>query len=67
MIEADHTQAKFLWWGYLHIQGTLQAKRFFDQRDIDDALESPFVKQVVYPFLAADREEALNYIKQQTS
>ena len=60
-------QPKFKWWGYKHTSGTLQAKRYFDRRDTDEAQESPFVEQIVYPFLAANREEALEYIKQQTS
>lgn len=60
------SEIKFMWWGYLHTAGTLQAKRYFDKRDIDEAEESPFVQQVVYPFEAADREEALEYIKNKT-
>jgi hypothetical protein len=54
------------WWGYKHISGTYQAKRYFDKLDIDEAKESDFVEQVVYPFLAKDREDALEYVRQQT-
>ncbi len=57
--------SKNLWFGYLHTQGTLQAKRYFDKRDTDEAEESPFVKEVVYPFEASDREEALEIITRQ--
>lgn len=57
---------KNLWWGYRHTSGTLQAKRYFDKRDIEEALESDFVDQVVHPFQAKDREEALTHIKNQT-
>jgi len=42
------------------------AKRYFDKLDIDEAKESDFVEQVVYPFLAKDREDALEYVRQQT-
>lgn len=31
------TEGKNLWWGYKHISGTYQAKRYFDKRDIDEA------------------------------
>lgn len=50
------------WWGYLHTNGSIQAKRYFSQLDICEAKESPFVKQVVSSFEAVSREEALKYI-----
>jgi len=56
-----------LWWGYRHISGTYQAKKYFDKRDTDEAEESDFVEQVVYPFNAKSRDEALEHIKQQTN
>jgi hypothetical protein len=59
----EERMVKNLWWGYLHIEGTLQAKRYFDERDTQEAEESPFVKQVIYPFEAESREEALNIIR----
>lgn len=52
-----------IWWGYKHINGTYQAKRFFDKEDIDDAYESPFVSEVVPPFKADGRDEALEIIR----
>lgn len=57
----------FLWWGYKHISGTYQAKRFFDQRDLDEAYESDFCEQVVTPFEAENRDEALLIIKERTT
>ena len=59
-------EVKNLWWGYRHVSGTLQAKRDWDKRDTDEAEESPFVAQVVYPFPANDRDEALAYIEEKT-
>lgn len=59
-------QETLMWWGYKHTSGTLQAKRFFDQRDLDEAQESPFVNQLVYPFAAKNRDEALAYIENKT-
>ena len=63
----ENEKPKFLWWGYLHTSGSIQAKRYFDKRDTDEAEESPFVQEVVYPFEASGRDEALEYIKQQLS
>ena len=60
------TSQKNLWWGYLHTSGSLQAKRYFDERDLDDAYESSFCAQVVRPFEADTREEALEIVKQRT-
>lgn len=56
------------WWWYLHEQGTIQAKRYWwkdSDLDLEDAYESPFVVQVVRPFEADTREEALDYISNQ--
>lgn len=47
------------WWGYLHTNGHVQVKRFFDQLDLDEANESPFVQRVTEPFEANDRDEAI--------
>lgn len=52
-----------LWWGYLHASGTLQAKRYFDNLDIQEANESPFCVKVVGPFQANDRDEALSIVE----
>jgi hypothetical protein len=58
-------QNKIEWWGYEHISGTLQAKPYYNSLDITEAESSSFVAQVVYPFLATDREDALKFIEQQ--
>lgn len=51
------------WWGYIHTNGSPQAKRWFgDQRDIDEARESDFVAEVYGPFMAANREAALQEV-----
>ena len=51
------------WWGYKHKEGTLQAKRYFGNQDLEEAYSSPFVETVVGPFRADGRDEALNIIK----
>jgi hypothetical protein len=51
-----------LWWGYLHINETVQCKRYFDNGDIDEAIESSFVIQVYGPFEAKSRAEALKIL-----
>lgn len=55
------------WWGYKHVSGTYQAKRYFDKRDIQEANESDFCEKVVGPFEAKNREEALNKIEELTN
>jgi len=59
-------QNKFQWWGYRHTNGNLQAKRYFDKRDLDDADESPFVAKRTQVFMASSREEALQIIDELT-
>ena len=56
---------KILWWGYKHTSGTLQAKRYFDKKDIEEAYESPFCEQIIGPFEAKNRDEAISYIENQ--
>ena len=50
------------WWGYRHKDGGCHAKRFFDPRDIESALESPFVVHIVEPFRAKDHDTALRVV-----
>lgn len=57
-------QNALLWWGYRHTNGNLQAKRYFSTLDVLEAVDSPFVDEVVEPFEAKGREEALKIIKQ---
>ena len=52
-----------MWWGYLHINGSIQVKRFFDQLDIDDAEKSPFVEKITSVFEASNRDEAIRITK----
>ncbi len=58
---------KLLWWGYKHTSGTYQAKRYFDKRDIDEAIESPFVDDWTGPFEAENRDEALKIVQERTA
>ncbi len=56
------------WWGYRHTNGSVQAKpvgEFIDQ-ELEDAHESPFCRQVVEPFEAGSREEALRIVGMRT-
>ena len=57
---------KLLWWGYKHVNGAYQAKRFFEMMDIEEARESPFCEIVVGPFLASGRDDALEIVKNLT-
>ena len=50
---------KLEWWCYLHTNGSVQAKRYFDPRDLEDADESPFVKVRTNPFMASGRSDAI--------
>ena len=38
------------WWGYRHVNGSVQAKRYFDREDMIDAVNSPFCSHVAGPF-----------------
>lgn len=50
------------WWGYLHTNGHIQVKRYFDatsRLDFKDADESPFCERRTGKFMATSREDAL--------
>jgi len=47
------------WWAYLHTNGSVQVKRYFDERDLSEARESDFVQEVTQPFEALDRFDAI--------
>jgi len=49
---------EYSWWGYLHINGNVQVKRYYSPEQLLDAEDSPFVKIIVYPFNAINRESA---------
>lgn len=53
------------WWGYVHINGSLQVKRYFSTRDLVEARESPFVKSVYGPWEASGRDDAISKLKQE--
>ena len=41
------TEEKLDWWGYLHTSGDVQAKRYHDERDIEEAKERTVVRYIV--------------------
>lgn len=47
-----------IWWGYRHVNGHIQVKRYFHPMDIKEAMESDFVEDVCGPFEADDRSDA---------
>lgn len=51
------------WWWYEHESWSLQVKRYFWQEDIIDARESPFVARIFGPFMAKDRGDALEILR----
>jgi hypothetical protein len=56
-------EEKFLWWGYRHVNGNYQVKRYFEPLDIQEAQESPFCAEVSGTFRAEDREDAFKILK----
>ena len=47
------------WWAYLHTNGTVQVKRYMNELDLEEAMESPFVADVFGPFEAETRNVAM--------
>ena len=59
----EDTTKKMMFWGYRHVSGSIQVKRYFIPLDIQMAEESDFCEEVYLPFEADNREEALAHIK----
>ena len=55
------------WWGYIHVNSQLRVKRFFDQRDIDEAATSPFVEKVFGPIEADNWDDAVDLLRRALS
>ena len=67
LFDEEQNMPDNLWWGYRHTSGSVQAKRYFDDRaSIQDAYESDFVREVIEPFPAESRDEALKIIAERT-
>lgn len=47
-----------MYWGYVHVNGTIHIKRYFGSADILEATESPFCKIILGPFQAKSVEGA---------
>lgn len=62
---ASSTSSSLRWWAYLHTNGTVQLKRFFDWESLSDAKASPFVQKTCGPFKAGSRDEALAIARSQ--
>lgn len=48
---------KLLWWAYIHVNGSLHIKRYFDPRDLEEAHQSDFVSLVINPSSAVTQSE----------
>ena len=46
------------WFAYLHTNNKLQIKRYFSKAQIENVLESPFVKYLFNVIKAKDRDKA---------
>lgn len=46
------------WWGYTHENGNVIVKRYFSERDLAEAKESPFANTIYGPFVADNTLEA---------
>jgi hypothetical protein len=52
------------WWGYLHTDGTVHAKRYIFALDLEEAEESDFVDRVMQPFDAESSMDAVNKLRE---
>lgn len=57
------SEARQLWWGYKHVSGIYQTKRYNELQEIMNAQESDFCETVVGPFHAADIDEARQIVQ----
>jgi hypothetical protein len=58
-VKKEERVSNLLWWGYRHVNGAYLVKRYFDDKDINEAITSDFCYAVAGPFEAQNRNEAL--------
>jgi hypothetical protein len=51
------------WWGYIHINKSIQVKRYFNHSGITNARQSDLVEKVYLEFPARDRNHAIEQIE----
>lgn len=61
----EENESKLEWWGYIHENGDLIIKRYLNDMQIIDALESDFVKTISGRVYAKDKKEATELIKKE--
>ena len=53
-----------LWWGYIHTEtGSLIVKKYVNFRDLEEVKESSFVGRIYGPFMAANRDAAMDILE----
>jgi hypothetical protein len=53
-------EKEVMFWGYVHTENNkIHIKRYFDERDLEDAYESAFCMEVRGPVEAVNQSEAL--------
>jgi hypothetical protein len=55
------------WYGYLHVNGSVHVKRFFDIEDLQEVSASPFVKVWRGPWECESRDAALVKLREALS
>ena len=63
-VKKEERVSNLLWWGYRHVNGAYLVKRYFDDKDIDEAISSDFCYAVAGPFEAQNRNEALKIVEE---
>lgn len=53
---------ELLWWGFLHVNGEILLKRYYNQDDIYEAEDSGFVVDIFGPFEAPNRDKAMELL-----
>jgi hypothetical protein len=51
------------WWGYIHTDSSIHAKRYFDEKDLSEAVESDFVDRICPVFKAETSVEAFKHVR----
>jgi hypothetical protein len=51
------------WWGYIHTDDSIHAKRYFDEGDLREARESDFVDRICPPFEAETPADAFKHVR----
>ena len=60
----ERISSNITWYAYKHVNGHVHVKRYGDDGDLEECRSSSFVKRILPPYGAINREEAMRIARE---